>query len=34
MTQEERHKERQRLMLRMEALTEADALALGVIDDE
>lgn len=34
MTQQERHKERQRLMMQMEALTEADALALGVMDDE
>jgi len=34
MTQKERHKERQKLMMRMEALTEADALALGVMDDE
>lgn len=34
MTHWERHKEGQRLILRMEALTESDALAFGVIDDE
>ncbi|KAE9372264.1 hypothetical protein N431DRAFT_239219 [Stipitochalara longipes BDJ] len=34
MTHEERHRERQRLILRMEALTEADALAIGVANDQ
>jgi hypothetical protein len=33
MTHGGRHKEGQRLILRMEALTESDALAFGVVDD-